>query len=236
MDYATLVLQLLNEKKYPILEEYVVIDIYYKMIPIDHPSTTVIPYDRRFHNPEDVYIRDAKPFQIHYMVCVGDNTFYTHYVDKLQSFPTKCITIRLNRSYLDESILLQKNETFEEEIYKFITLLNFDVPKIARVLNLGFFESTRFMPQRIKLWVFKHSVRNINYQPLSETDQACFGPNEGAVPIRVIAGRLSECQSRSTLLSLNDLSDQFKFTQYYSTRWKTLVPLAFNPLENPIVI
>lgn len=240
MDYRTLVLDLLNERKYPKLENYVVIDVYYKMIPMDYPSSSVSRYDRRFDNPEDVYVRDSKPFGINFMVCVGDYAFFLHETNTLnvESFPTKCISIKFSRSYLDERILHQKSETFEEEIYKFLTLLNYDVPRVASMLNMEFFASTRFLPQRINLFVFKYTVRDVEYIPLNEAEQSCFGPSAEIFPARTILGRLSECKSRSVLLSLNN-NIQFphlKYTQHFSTKWRTLVPLAYNPLENPIIV
>lgn len=240
MDYRTLVLSLLKDRKYPKLENYVVIDVYYKMIPVDYPSISILRYDRRFDNPKDVYIRDSKPFTINFMVCVGDYAFYLHEVNTLnvESFPTKCISIKINRSYLDENILHQKSDTFEEEIYKFLTLLNYDVPQVASILNMDFFASTRFLPQRINLFVYKYSERDINFIPLTEKEKSCFGPSSEIFPARTILGRLSECKSMSTLLSLNNNIDfpDLKFTQYFSTQWRTLIPLAFNPLENPIIV
>lgn len=241
MDYRSLVLDLLKEKKYPKLQDHVVMDVYYKMIPMDCPSITVSGYDRRFDNPEDVYVRNSNPFTINFMVCVGNHTFYLHEVDTLDTKPlsTYCTTIRLNQSYLDSHIFRLNSDSFEEEIYKFITFLNFDVSKIASVLNMGFFASTRFLPQRINLWPFKHTTRDIGYEPLSQTRKSCFGPpsQDEVIPIRMISGRLSECKSRSTLLSLNNDIEfpELKYTQHFSTRWNTLVPLAYNPLENPII-
>lgn len=241
MDYRTLVLELLQKRKYPKLENHVVIDVYYKMIPMDYPSLSVLRYDRRFDNPEDVYVRDSKPFTMNFMVCVGDYAFYLHEIDKLniESLQTNCITIKINRSYLDNVVLHQKSDTFEEEIYKFITLLNYDVPRVADVLNMGFFASTRFLPQRINLFAFKYSIEEINYQPLSEAEQLCFGPSSQTeiFPVRPIIGRLSECKSRSTLLSLNNNIEfsKFKYIDHFSTRYRTLIPLAYNPLENPII-
>lgn len=242
MDYRTLVLQLLKQRKYPKLEDYVIIDVYYKMIPMDHPSSSIVRYDRRFDNPEDVYARDCKPFTINFMVCVGDYAFYLHEINALnvESFPTKCISIKINRSYLDDIVLHQKSDTFEEEIYKFLTLLNYDVPRVASMLNMEFFASTRFLPQRINLFVFKYSVQDVSYEPLCQAEQSCFGPSAQTeiFPARTVLGRLSECKSRSILLSLNSNIDfpHLKYTQHFSTQWRTLIPLAYNPLENPIIV
>ena len=242
MDYRELVLSLLKEKKYPKLEGYIVMDIYYKMIPIDYQSLSIFHYDRRFDNPEDVYSRDSNPFAINFMVCIGDYNFYLHQIDTLdtESFPMKCITIKIDQSYIDNVILFQKSESFEEEIYKFLTLLNYDVPRIASSLNMGFFASTRFLPQRINLWVYKYAKADIHQIPLSRDQQLCFGPSTKleVLPIRTVVGRLSECKSKSTLLSLNNNLEfpHLKYTDHFSTKWKSLIPLAFNPLENPIIV
>lgn len=240
MDYRTLVLQLLRERKYLKLEEYVVVDVYYKMIPVDYPSSSVLRYDRRSDNPEDVYVRDSKPFNFNFMVCVGDFAFYLHETNALdlETFPTERISIKIDRSYLDNNVLHQKSDTFEEEIYNFLTLLNYDVPRVAGVLNMEFFASTRFLPQRFNLFVFKYSVRDVSYEPLSEAERSRFGPSAEIFPARTILGRLSECKSSSVLLSLNDNVEfpRLKYTQHFSTRWKTLIPLAYNPLENPIIV
>lgn len=242
MDYRTLVLQLLKERKYPKLEHYVVLDVYYKMIPVDYPSSSVSRYDRRFDNPEDVYVRDSKPFSVNFMVCVGDYAFYLHETSALdlETFPTKCVSVKIDRSYLDDSVLHQKSDTFEEEIYKFLTLLNYDVPRVAGVLNMEFFASTRFLPQRVNLFVFKYGVREVTYEPLSEAERSCFGPSARTeiFPARTILGRLSECKSSSVLLSLNDNVEfpRLKYTRHFSTLWRTTIPLAYNPLENPIIV
>lgn len=242
MDYASLVLELLNHGKYPILEGYVFLDIYFKMIPVDYPSTFVTHYDRHMINPEDVYIRDADPLNLHYLVATQPHHFYLHRIHTLNvdSFPLQCITIKLTRSFLDTTVLNVPSASFEEEIYHFLTFLNCDVPRVAPLLNLNFIASTRFLPQRIKLWVFKYTEKCILYRPLSDAEQQCFGPPvcHEILPIRVISGRLAECTSQSTLLSLNNHFDfpNLSYLHYLSVKWKTTIPLAFNPLENPIII
>lgn len=252
MDYKSVVLRLLNKRTYPKLKDHVVMDIYFKMIPVDYPSSSIEPFDSRYDNPEDVFSQCSKPFVFHFMACVGNEAYYLHRVDALDAaaldaLPMQCTTIKLNRSFLDDEIFREKHDTFEEEIYRFLTLLNFDVPRVARVLNMGFFASTRFLPQRIQLWVFKYTVEDVLYTPLSVEERRRFGPEEaegeegkGTLPVRVISGRLSECRSRSTLLSLNDDLEcprsRFLYTHHFSTQWKTVIPLAYNPLENPIIV
>lgn len=240
MDYATIVLELLEKGQYPVLDGYVLIDIYYKTIPTDYPSTISKRYDRHTDTPEDVYIRDMEPFSLNYLI-VSDRHFYMHRVQQLDTdaFPLHCITIKLTRAFLDSTILHSQSKSFEEEIYRFLTLLNYDVPRIAHILDLDFIASTRFLPQRIALWVFKYAEQNITLYPLTESERACFGPQSGGggIPIRNVAGRLSECTSRSTLLSLNNHHpfQDIDYLYHYTEKWKTVIPLAFNPLENPII-
>lgn len=241
MDYASIVSELLLRGKYPILDGYVFFDIYFKMIPFDYPSTYVARYDRHMMNPEDVYIRESRFSNLHYLVAALPHHFYLHRIDTLDvdSFPLQCITIKLTRSFLDTTVLNVPSASFEEEIYHFLTLLNCDVPRVASLLNLNFIASTRFLPQRIKLWVFKYSEQSILYRPLSIDQQACFGPPacSEVIPIRVLCGRLAECTSRSTLLSLNNHFHvpDMTYLNHLSEKWKTVIPLAFNPLENPIM-
>lgn len=242
MDYASLVLELLKLGKYPVLDGYVFFDIYFKMIPFNYPSASVVQYDQRLLNPEDVYIRDAEPYNLHYLTPSPPHHFYLHRIHTLNvaTFPLQCITIKLTRSFLDKTVLQKASASFEEEIYHFLTLLNCDVPRVASLLNLTFLASTRFLPQRIQLWVFKYMEKVILYRPVSVPEQACFGPPDGPgiLPIRVVSGRLAPCTSRSTLLSLNNHFEypHLTYLHYFSETWCTLIPLAFNPLENPIIM
>lgn len=240
MDYNVLVLELLELGKYPVLEKYVVIDIYYKMIPINYSNESVKGYDRRLMNPQDIYIRDAEPFDIHYLVSTTQHNFHVYHCNALDTsqFPIECLPIKLTRSFLDKTVLYSQSVSFEEEIYHFLTLLNYDVSRLSPVLNLNFAASTRFLPQRVKLWVFNYLEYPVVQQPLSQNEKSCFGPTEESVPVRVFLGRLAECTSRSTLLSLNNHLEfpKFNYLHHFTEKWKTIVPLAFNPLENPIII
>lgn len=242
MEYATLVSELLPRQRYPVLEEYVLLDIYYKMIPVDLPHTTVERYDRLLRTPEDVYLRDARPFTLHYLTATHPRHFYRHRIHHLDlsAIPLQCVTVKLARSFVDTTVLQQTSATFEEELYRLITFLNFDVPRIADLINFTFLASTRFCPQRIQLWVFSYTERLIHCQPVSEAERQCFGPPEQseALPLRTLLGRLSECTSRSTLLSLNNPLEYphlSSFLHHLAEPWQTVIPLAFNPLENPII-
>lgn len=240
MEYTTLVLRLLEKAKYPVLDGYVLLDIYYKTIPPDQQGASSRRYDRRMISPEDVYIRDAKPFRLHYLSSVDTHHFCVHYVDALDAgpLPMRCITLKLDRSFLDRTVLHAPSVSFEHEIYHFLTLLNFDVPRIADLLDTTFVDSTRFLPQRIRLWAFRYSERPVVRHP--EASRSCFGPPDygEVIPVRVLEGRLSACTSNATLLSLNnhfDFPAEPPYVHHYSEKWKAIVPLAFNPLENPVV-
>lgn len=242
MEYRRLVLELLSQKKYPVLHQYVYIDVFFKMIPTNVPLQSLDCYRIPFDNPEDVYGRDAKPFDISYVVKINPETFYLHRVAEIrtESYPLQCIPIKLQRSLLDKTVLRASSPTFEEELYQFLTLLNFDVPRIAPLINLSFAQSTRFLPQYVTLRTSNYTVENIESCPLGERERSWFGPpsKEEVIPTRLLRGRLSECTSRSKILSLNNNAEapSLSYTQHFSEQWNALFPLAFNPLENPIIL
>lgn len=242
MDYEELVQSLLKERKYPILEKFVILDIYYKLIPADIRPLSLVQYNKHVDNPRDVYIKDTQPFSLSYLVPGDSHFFYVYHVDQLETRALQeyCMSIKLTRSYIDDTILYRCSLSFEEEIYQFITLLNFDVPRISHVLNLDFMTSTRFLPQRIKLWVCHYKSENIVFRPLTEKERSWFGPpsEEEVIPTRVIRGRLAECTSRSQILSLNNNVENtsFSYTDYFVEPWNTVMRLAFNPIENPIIV
>lgn len=240
MDYASLVLELLNEGQYPVLEGYVAVDLYYKLIPDRHPSTVIRRYDAHVESPEHVYYRDVESFDLSYLVAPDPRTFCLHRVDRLpDALSTRCHTIKLTRSFLDATLFPHSpSDTFEEEIYRFLTLLNYDVPRLAAFLNLDFVTSTRFLPQRLHMGVDRYSKRPVSrHFPLTDEERACFGPRPYEVlPVRTVLGRLAPCTSRSTLLSLNSTAAGGRFIHHYAEAWQAIIPLAYNPLENPLLV
>lgn len=238
-DYRDLVLRLLKKQQYPVLQQFVILDVYYKMIPLTLQSVQVQSYHRKVDDPYDVYMRDTQPYLLSYLVQVGDH-LYLHHVSGLDaaSWPTECIRIRFPRSLLDKNVLEFSSATFEEELYRFLTYLNFDVPKIASFLNMDMVTSTRFLPQRIVLWPGNFSVHPIVLRPVNELERSCFGPTRETIPVRLLRGRLAPCTSRSALLSLNNdiAASHLTYVQHYAEAYKSLIPLAYNPLENPIVV
>lgn len=241
MDYCEVVLSLLKEKKYPILEGFVVLDLYYKLIPEDVEPTSIRYYDDRLDNPEDTYVRDRPPFVFCYMISLTEHRYALCEIKQLDtnSLEEQCRSIRLDRSFLDKHVFHKASATFEEELYEFIKRINFDVPRIRDVLNFTFLTSTRVLPQRIRLWIYKYTIKAITDSPVSSAERGRFGPPAAdIIPTRVLLGRLSECTSHSRLLSLNDNvhCPSLKYTDHYAVQWKSIVPLAFNPLENPIIV
>ncbi|GFR21072.1 uncharacterized protein TNCT_570861 [Trichonephila clavata] len=103
-------------------------------------------------------------------------------------------------------------------------------------------ECTRLLPQFLRLWAYDYDSVPVSRVPITPDLRSCFGPPEccSVFPIRVLRGQLAHCTSRSILLSLNnDLSTHLPHPPYvwhYSDRIKTMLPLAYNPLENPLIV
>ncbi|GFQ71476.1 uncharacterized protein TNCT_395971 [Trichonephila clavata] len=137
LEYKALVLDLLSKHKYPILQKFVVMDIHYKMIPVDSPSNVVHSFDRRTHDPMHELIQHSSPFHLSYLVG-NKNYFHVHEMDQLRTdaLPIDCQRIKLSRSYVD-AIRNDTSDTFEEELYHFITLLNFNLPQLVPLLGFS---------------------------------------------------------------------------------------------------
>lgn len=245
VDYRNLVTSLLLKKMYPVLRDFVVLELYFKLIPEDIVSDHVQTFDRRYDNPMDVWKLKSNPFHLSYLVGSTDRPLYhLHECDELNvsSFPLACRRIKISRSFIDQ-LLQRKSKSFEEELYHLWTLVNFNLPKIAHVLDIDDMTCTRFLPQFIKLWVYAHDVQFFRPSTVGRSVRSHFGPvdSDGLLPIRLVRGRLSPCTSRATLLSLNDdlgvaLPVEYEpYTLHYVERHHTLIPLAYNPLENPLV-
>ncbi|GFR09727.1 uncharacterized protein TNCT_668691 [Trichonephila clavata] len=188
LEYKTLVLDLLSKHKYPILQKFVVMDIHYKMIPADSPSNVVHSFDRRIHDPMHELIQHSNPYRLSYLVG-NDSCFYVHEVDQLltDSLPMDCQRIKLSRSYVD-AIRNDTSDTFEEELYHFITLLNFNLPQLAPLLGFSLMECTRLLPQFLRLWVYDYDSVPVSRVPITPDLRSCFGPPESSsvFPIRVL--------------------------------------------------
>ncbi|GBN19714.1 hypothetical protein AVEN_261793-1 [Araneus ventricosus] len=244
VEYRPLVKDLLSKQMYPILQDFIVMDIHYQIIPEDAPSDTMHSFDRRIHDPLHEWIQHTSPYQLTYLVG-NQHLFYVHQTHELQTdtLPFDCRRIKLMRSYVD-ALRNDSSVSFEEELYHFITLLNFNPPLLAPLLGLDIVTCTRLVPKFIRTWVYKYDVANVSPTPIGTSLRSCFGPPErqSVLPIRVLRGQLAPCTSRSILLSLNnDLQANLPkkpspYLMHYSDRLKALIPLAYNPLENPIVV
>lgn len=243
-EYKNLVLQLLSKNMYPVLQDFVVLDLYFKQIPEDIVSDTVHTYDSRYDRPLDVWKQKLSSFSISYLVgSSSSHLFHLHESKQIDSnpYPIDCRRIKITRSLID-TLLQRTSHTFEEELYHLLTLINFDIPKLTNVLNIDELTCTRLLPQFVRMWVYKFTTRTFTPSTVGQTIRSHFGPVNEILPIRLVRGQLACCKSQHTLLSLNnDLevslpAEYAPYTLHYVERAHALIPLAYNPLENPIVV
>lgn len=239
VEYKSLVLDLLKQCQYPILKDFVVMDIHYKLLPENTAVDTVYSYDRRLHDPTHVWKQHEQPFRFSYL-SGNKHMIYVHETNSMlpQCLEFDCIRVKLSRYYLD-TIQNECSESFEEELYHFIQLLNFNLPKLAPLLGMEVMTCTRLFPQFIKLWIYRYDTAPVKQFPIGKDILSCFGPPEhaGVIPVRVMNGKLSPCTSSSVILSLNDnVQSHLNYLQHYSDRLHAIFPLAYNPLENPLIV
>ncbi|GFQ84172.1 uncharacterized protein TNCT_265201 [Trichonephila clavata] len=174
LEYKALVLDLLSKHKYPVLQKFVVMDIHYKMIPVDSPSYVVHSFDRRTHDPMHELIQHSSPYHLSYLVG-NENHFHVHEVDQLltDALPIDCQRIKLGRSYVD-AIRNDTSDTFEEELYHFITLLNFNLPQYAPLLGFNLMECTRLLPQFLRLWAYDYDSVPVSRVPIPPDLRSCL--------------------------------------------------------------
>lgn len=249
LDYRGVVMRLLQQGKYPVLKNFVILEIYYKNF---ETKTIGSLQSSNTITPEVLFDKINDPYKIVFFTKKGNN-FYSHKEDvfnlNLNHLPLKCKKIKI---YKNDAILnlfdLKSDTTFEEEIYLFITYLNYDIPKIKDLLNLDFIESTTFIPLALKIKVSEYDIKNMVG---SFEMPNFFGPNSNDLQVRLFEGYLSNCYSKTYILSLRDhhaLEEYFKnnneidflnnyhsYNIHYALNQKSFVPLAFNPLENPII-
>lgn len=246
MNYTQLVLNLLKNKHYPVLLDHVVLDIYYKKIKPKCAGKHFISC-----SPEVIFEQENEPMKIVYLTNQG-KYIYVHKESakdiELKNLPVQCLKVKINKGFINK-ILKTDYTSFEEEIYKLITELNFNVPKVREILNLSFVDSTRFIPESIQMWISRYNSKPIQNQCLNKD---YFGPANDLIDARIIFGKLSPCMSKDIILSLrnskameNDEENETliplsmrqyeRYTYHYLTEYQTYIPLAFNPLENPII-
>lgn len=254
-EYRPLVLNLLSKCQYPVLRDFVVVDIWFKMIPPIHhilSEESVQTLDRRYVNPLDVWKSKLDPFRLTYLSNASNDphTFHLHECDELdtKSFHLQCRRVKITRSVVDRT-MQHTSVSFEEELCLFWGLLNFNLPKVAPLIDMDDISSTRCLPQFINLWVYHYDTycfrpSEIVNQPL----KSHFGPpdDKGVIPVRVVRGHLAPCMSSTILLSLNNDLDvslptttnnnNAPYTLHYVEKGNVLIPLAYNPLENPLIV
>lgn len=209
------------------------------MIPCDYMSDSVERFDCRYHDPVDTWMKSLSPFRLSYVVGQGQSFFLHHCNNAIdtKTFPLDCRRIKLARRVVDLTLQLQpSSSTFEEELYRFFTYLNTNVYKVSALLDLTFIESTRFLPQFVSMWTPHFKPASIEKNTVSRDELQYYGPPEdSSFPIRVIRGQLPPCTSRHTVLSLNnDIEAKKPYTMHLVEKMNALIPLAYNPLENPI--
>lgn len=249
-DYKNLVMRLLSNGKYPVLLNFVILEIYYKNFETKEVGKQ---HDVRNNIPELVFDQiNDDPYQIIFLTKNG-KYFYSHkhniFSLNFSHLPLKCKKIKIYKNDAISKILQLKSEiTFEEELYFFITCLNYDIPKIKDLLNLDFIESTTFIPLSLKMKVDKYTVKELegNYEKPN-----CFGPNNNDLQVRLFEGQLSNCFSKTHILSLRDhhafksyldkedhpdFVNQYNcYNIHYALEKQSFIPLAYNPFENPLL-
>lgn len=248
MEYKTLVLQHLKRKQYPILLNHVIMDVYYKML---KPKCPGKQYFSPCNCAEVIFEKENEANKIVYMTSQG-KYFFIHKEDfkdvDFQNLQVQCKKIKINKGFINK-ILNTEFKTFEEEIYKFITHLNFNIPKVREILNITFIDSTRFIPHCIQMWVSNYNSVPILGQCLS---REYFGPSNDLIDSRMVLGHMSSCTSKDLILSCRNATAMKqddenelnipgflltceRYVLHYLTEYTTYIPLAYNPLENPII-
>jgi hypothetical protein len=246
--YAFVVSQLLQRGKYCLLKDHVILTVFYRILRSDSSGEYI---DKE--PPEDAYEKHIEPFNYTYL-SRRDDCVYVHVLPDVDtaSSPVKCIHITFRRGlingYFNKSFVL-----FEEEIYTFLSYLNFSPIKIYGLLNLTFADATRFVPIDVLMRVREYDVAPLATTCSSSAGIKYFGPNvEGDFLFqpREIEGQMSKSESNSKILSLRDGRGWTKDKECVKPEWIDLIespyvahwsvernsylPLAFNPFENPI--
>lgn len=249
-EYKDLVFRLLNKQQYPILSSHVILNIYYREL---ETKETGITYIKNNNDPETVFNQINDPY--HFIFLNDCRNYFTVHKKPYSQFslsglPIKCKRLKIYKNGAINETLNLNCDTFEEELYHFITYLNYDIPKIKSLLNLNFIQSTKFIPTSIKLFAsnYKTALMVGHYERPSY-----FECNKDDLQVRLLEGRLSNCTKNSYVQSLNDHYQLLKdidaktldFPQFiynynfynihFSLHHKTFIPLAYNPFENPII-
>lgn len=246
MEYVDLVLTKLRSNEYCLLTGKVLLTIYFKLL---EPKNC----DARKSNINDRYTKSLGTFQLTYLT-VEDNVEYICKMDNFSNFDSlelKCINIYVEKDMVNR--IFHKNyKYFEEELYYFITLLNFDPTKLINFLNMSSSQLTNFIPIDLKMMVSSYDVKQL--EPQSGVDiYSSFGKKDNDqiefLFTRECEGRISRATSKELILSLRH-SEPFKkclknaewvkdiqnpYIIYLHKASSAIFPLAYNVLENPII-
>lgn len=250
LDYKMLVNKLLKEKKYPVIMNHIILEIYYKELETKEIGIT---YNKSNNDPEIIFNQISDPY---YLVFLTDHEKYfsvhkQNYLNfNMSGLPLKCMRIKIYQNGAINDTLNLKCNIFEEEIYHFITCLNYDIPKIKSLLNFNFIQCTRFIPVSLKLKVYNYNSKNIEGV---YNKPKYFGSNGDNMQVRLLEGQLSNCTVDTQIISLNDhyqfredlnnnieqfpqfIHNYHLYNIHFSVLYKSYIPLAYNPLENPII-
>lgn len=249
-EYTDLVRRLLYKQQYPILLNHIILNIYYREL---EPKETGITFIKNNNDPETIFNQMNEPYNLIFLNDCG-NYFTVHKKPysqfSLSGLPIKCKRFKIyENDAINETLNLNCN-TFEEELYHFITCLNYDIPKIKSLLNLTFIQCTKFIPTAIKIYVNNYKIAKVTG---SYEKPSYFGPNDQELQTRLIEGHLSSCTENSYILSLRDDHPFVKdidtkkinfphfiynynlYNIYFSLQNKSFIPLVYNPFENPII-
>ena len=238
----------LKKGEYISLLDHVIVSVYYKMLEPKTEGEVVIDY------ADHVYENQNEPFKYVFLTSQKNNVVSIHKETEIDvnCLPVKCFNIRFVPCYINR--LLDTNyKTFEEEIYEFIRQLNFNPPRVRNAFSLTFVDSTRFIPCNLKMRVFKYKVHDLTNCGCSEDSAKYFGPpimKPQFFQTRMIDGKISPASAKlCPILSLNNAIEWKKnatdipswthdyepYCIYLVRNENLLIPLAYNPFENPII-
>ena len=231
-----------------VLKGEVLITIVYKTIKPDPHGKLIPAIDQLL-----LYEQAQKPLHFTYLseekgkVYLHESTHYC--LDGVE----KCINLRLRQNDINFH-LHESHSYFEEEIYTFITHLNFNPSNVRSLLRFSLAEATRMIPVNVRMSVSDYDVFPLSQYGKEGIHPEFFGPEDGGEPmitIRELEGKISKARVRHKILSLKDgerfkihkdtylhqwiLSSTTPYVVYLCLKNNAYVRLAYNPLENPII-
>lgn len=249
-EYKKLVFKLHDKGQYPILLSHVILNIYYREL---EAKETGITFIKNNNSPDALFNQLNEPYHFIFLNDCG-NYFNLHKKPysqfSLSGLPMKCKRFKIYKNGAINETLNLNCKTFEEELYHFITCLNYDVPRIRSLLNLNFIESTQFIPISIEIHVHNYKTAMITGR---YNMPSYFGDNGEELQVRLLEGQLSNGTKNAYIMSLRDHYQFLKdidtktidfppfiynynlYNIYFSLQHNSFIPLVYNPYENPII-